>query len=156
VLHEGRLLQSGPTLDVFRHPATLEVARAFSDPPLNVIPARLDSEGANLQLADGPLLPLPSWLLSRPSAGTTFALRPHQLTLTSRGDPRFCLTGVVQLAEISGSETYVHVSAGGASLVAQLPGVHQFELGQTCTLYFAPEDLLCFAADGALLRAADG
>jgi glycerol transport system ATP-binding protein len=135
VFHEGRLLQSGPTLDVFRRPATLEVARAFSDPPLNLIPSGLDGGG------------LP--------AGTTFALRPHQLTLTSRGDPRYCLTGIVQLAEISGSETYVHVSAGGASLVAQLPGVHQFELGQTCTLYFAPEDLLCFAADGALLRAAE-
>jgi glycerol transport system ATP-binding protein len=135
VFHEGRLLQSGRTLNVFRRPATLEVARAFSDPPLNVIPSGLYGGG------------LPT--------GTTFALRPHQFTLTSKGNPRNCLAGVVQLAEISGSETYVHVSAGGASLVAQLPGVHQFELGQTCTLYFAPEDLLCFAADGALLRAAE-
>jgi hypothetical protein len=39
--------------------------------------------------------------------------------------------------------------------VAQLPGVHQFELGQTCTLYFTPEDILCFEANGALLRAAE-
>jgi glycerol transport system ATP-binding protein len=135
VFHEGRLLQSGPTLDVFRRPATLEVARAFSDPPLNLLPAGLD----------GGSLP----------AGATLALRPHQLTLTPHDDARYRLTGVVQLAEISGSETYVHVSSGDTSLVAQLPGIHQFELGQACTLYFAPEDLLCFAADGALLRTAE-
>ena len=39
LLAEGRVLQSGPTLEVFRRPATLAAARAFSDPPLNVIPA---------------------------------------------------------------------------------------------------------------------
>ena len=155
VLHEGRLLQSGPTLEVFRRPATLEVARAFSDPPLNLIPGRLDPERASLQLTDGSVLPLPPRLFPHLSVATTFALRPHQLALTPRDDARYCLTGAVQLAEISGSETYVHVSAGGASLVAQLAGVHRFELGQTCALYFAPEDLLCFAADGALLRAAE-
>jgi glycerol transport system ATP-binding protein len=155
VLHEGRLLQSGPTLDVFRRPATLEVARAFSDPPLNVLPGRLDPVGGHLQLADGSVLSLPSGLLSRVSPGTLFALRPHQLSLTPRNDPRSCINGVVQLSEISGSETYLHLSTGATSLVAQLPGVHPFELGQTCTLYFALEDLLCFEPDGALLRAAE-
>jgi glycerol transport system ATP-binding protein len=155
VLHEGRLLQSGPTLQVFRRPATLEVARAFSDPPLNVLPGRLDPEGRQLQLADGSVVPLPSGLLSPVPPGTLFALRPHQLSLTPRNDARSCITGVVQLSEISGSETYMHMSAGAASLVAQLPGVHQFELGQTCTLYFTPEDMLCFDPDGALLRAVE-
>jgi len=152
VLHEGRLLQSGRALEVFRRPATLEVARAFSDPPLNQIPGRFDPDGGYLRLADGAVLPLPSWLLSRVSTDTLFALRPHQLTLTPRNDACCCINGVVQLAEISGSETYVHLSAAHASLIAQLPGVHQFELDQTCTLYFAPEDLLCFEADGVLLR----
>jgi len=52
VLHEGRLLQSGRALDVFRHPATIEVARAFSDPPLNVIPGHFDPADGELRLAD--------------------------------------------------------------------------------------------------------
>jgi len=98
---------------------------------------------------------LPSWLARRLSTDTVFALRPHQLTLTPRNDGRCSIAGVVQLAEISGSETYVHLSAASVSLIAQLPGVHQFELGQACTLYFAPEDLLCFAADGTLLQAGE-
>jgi glycerol transport system ATP-binding protein len=155
VLHEGRLLQSGPTLEVYRRPATLDVARAFGDPPLNLLPGKLDPAAGNLQFPDGSILPLPARLFSRLSPATTFALRPHQLTLTRRDDAQCCLNGVVQLAEISGSETYVHVSAGGASLIAQLTGVHRFELGQACTLCFAPEDLLCFEADGGSIRAAE-
>jgi glycerol transport system ATP-binding protein len=151
LLSEGRLLQSGPTLDVFRRPATLQAARAFSDPPLNLIQGRTDSTHGNMQLADGSVLQLPSRLLAQLPAATNFGLRPHHLTLAPRDASQCCLKGTVQLAEISGSETYVHVSAGGESLIAQLPGVHRFVLGEDCTLYFEPADLLCFDAEGRLL-----
>jgi len=43
VLSAGRLVQQGPTLEIFRRPATFEAARAFSDPPLNEIAARVDA-----------------------------------------------------------------------------------------------------------------
>ena len=33
VLDEGRLLQYGPTAEVFHRPSSIRVARAFSDPP---------------------------------------------------------------------------------------------------------------------------
>jgi glycerol transport system ATP-binding protein len=155
LLSEGRLLQSGPTLDVFRRPATLEAARAFSDPPLNLIPGRIDSPRGDLQLTDGSRLHLPSTLLARLPAAVTLGLRAHHLTLTPREGTQCSLNGVVQLAEISGSETYVHVSAGGNSLIAQLPGVHQFVLGEPCTLYFSSRDLYCFDENGDVLVAAE-
>jgi glycerol transport system ATP-binding protein len=155
LLGEGRLLQAGPTLDVFRRPATLEAARAFSDPPINLIPGRIDSLSGEMQLTDGSRLHLPSTLLTRLPAAVTLGLRAHHLALTPREATQCSFNGVVQLAEISGSETYVHVSAGGTSLIAQMPGVHQFVLGQPCTLYFSPKDLHCFDVDGNLLFAAE-
>jgi glycerol transport system ATP-binding protein len=82
-------------------------------------------------------------------------LRAHHLALAPREGTQCSFNGVVQLAEISGSETYVHVSAGGTSLIAQMPGVHQFVLGQPCTLCFSPKDLYCFDMDGHLLFAAE-
>lgn len=39
VLDEGQLLQYGPTAEVFHAPNSLRVARAFSDPPMNLIAA---------------------------------------------------------------------------------------------------------------------
>ena len=37
--------------------------------------------------------------------------------------------------------------------MAQLTGVHDFALGSTLSLHYAPEDVYVFAADGALRRA---
>ena len=38
VLDGGELLQYGPTAEVFHRPASLRVARAFSDPPIDTVP----------------------------------------------------------------------------------------------------------------------
>ena len=49
VLDAGELLQYGPTVDVFHRPNSLRVARAFSDPPMNLFPARRTASGFTLQ-----------------------------------------------------------------------------------------------------------
>ncbi|MEP7314849.1 MAG: ABC transporter ATP-binding protein [Pseudomonadota bacterium] len=152
LLVAGRLIQSGPTLDLFRRPATLLAAQAFSDPPLNVFPGHLDAANGRVVLGDGSDWKLPqSMLASLPAstAAVTLGLRPHQLSL-ERGATAACsLDGRVELAEISGSETYVHMSRGNLSVVAQVPGVHRLGLGASCTLYFDPENLYAFDPSGA-------
>ena len=37
VMDAGELLQYGPTVDVFHRPDRVRVARAFSDPPMNLV-----------------------------------------------------------------------------------------------------------------------
>ena len=54
VMHEGRLLQYGPTAEVFHAPNSLSVARAFSDPPMNLMTATRQDGGA--RLSDGTVL----------------------------------------------------------------------------------------------------
>jgi glycerol transport system ATP-binding protein len=79
-------------------------------------------------------------------------LRPHQLALAPHETAAACrLEGQVDLAEISGSETFVHVSRTSGALVAQVPGVHRFPIGAPCVLYFDTADLYCFDERGALL-----
>ena len=154
LLVAGRLVQSGPTLEVFRRPTTLAAAQAFSDPPLNIIPANLDFASASAVLADQTVLPLPSSLLAalpRSVGSVVLGLRAHQLAL-SPDDTDVChLDGRVDLAEISGSDTFVHVSRAGGSLVAQVPGVHRLPLGEPRRLYFKAADLYCFDERGALI-----
>ncbi|MET0963419.1 MAG: ABC transporter ATP-binding protein [Noviherbaspirillum sp.] len=156
VLHEGRLLQHGATLEVFNAPASIQVARTFSDPPLNLMPAVLE-EGAQARLADGLALPLnPAQAhATQGQRALLLGLRAHSLRLAPReGD--VAIDAMVDLAEISGSETYVHVHRGALSIVAQLPGVHPQKLGAACVLYCRPGDLLLFASDGGLLHAPAG
>jgi len=63
------------------------------------------------------------------------------------------LPGSVELAEISGSDSFVHVQTPIGELVSQLPGVHVFTLGSQVTLHLSPEQVYVFDTQGELLRA---
>jgi glycerol transport system ATP-binding protein len=149
VMDAGELLQYGPTAEVFHAPQSIRVARAFSDPPMNLLPAEAVEGGARLQ--GGGLLPL----ALPPGAvhALTLGVRASALRVRERpGD--VSLPGTVELAEISGSDTFVHVATAVGEMVAQLTGVHDFALGSALTLYLHPAQLHVFNHDGALLRAA--
>ena len=60
------------------------------------------------------------------------------------------VSGTVDLAEISGSDTFVHAATPWGDLVAQLTGVHYFELGTPITLHLDPAQAYVFGADGRL------
>ena len=145
VMHEGRLLQYGPTAEVFHAPNSLSVARAFSDPPMNLMTATRQDGG--VRLSDGTVLPLP--LPPAASASLTVGVRASALRVQARpGDVE--VQGVVELAEISGSDTFVHAATPWGDLVAQLTGVHYFELGTPITLHLDPAQAYVFGADGRL------
>ena len=151
VLDRGELLQYGPTAEVFHSPCSLRVARAFSDPPMNLIAALPAAHG--VRLAGGPDLEMALPPASVQSlASLTVGIRGSSIRVDARagGVP---LPGTVELAEISGSDTYVHVATAVGELVAQLTGVHYFELGASLTLYLDPAHVYLFDAAGNLLVA---
>ncbi len=137
VMEAGEVLQYGPTTEVFHRPASIRVARAFSDPPMNL----LERGAPRLGLMPGAA-----------PADATIGVRASALRVQARpGD--LALPGTVELAEISGSDTFVHVTTTAGELVAQLPGVHFFGLGAAITLHLDPAQVHVFGADGALLQA---
>ena len=148
VMDAGELLQYGPTAEVFHRPASIRVARAFSDPPMNLLPAQAAEGGA--QLAGGPLVTV--GLPAQAGRELTVGVRASALRVFGRaGD--LVLAGSVDLAEISGSDTFVHVHTLVGDLVAQLTGVHNFELGAPIQLHVSPSQVYVFDAAGALLVA---
>ena len=158
VLDAGKVLQYGPTSEVFHRPRSIRVARAFSDPPMNLIAGDV----ADVRTTAPPEVPTGRAELVealRPSqgeridgAGLTLGIRAGALRVHARpGD--VALPGSVELAEISGSDTFVHVDTAVGELVAQLTGVHQFDLGARITLYLSPAQVYLFDAAGDLLLA---
>ena len=152
VLDGGELLQYGPTAEVFHRPLSLRVARAFSDPPMNLVPGDLSPQGVRLR--GGPDCPVPGWSgVAKPAGpGVTLGLRASALRVQAHpGD--VALSGTVELAEISGSDTFVHVHTPVGDMVAQLTGVHYFALGAPIALHFSPAHVYLFDASGDLLVA---
>ena len=130
------------------------MARAFSDPPINLLAGRILATGLQLAADTPPAVMLPVMVKSSADASerVTVGIRAGALRVQARsGD--VALTGQVELAEISGSDTFVHIAAAVGPLVAQLTGVHEFELGAAITLYVDPAQVYVFDARGTLLIA---
>ncbi|WP_140627103.1 ABC transporter ATP-binding protein [Methylibium rhizosphaerae] len=148
VMDAGELLQYGPTAEVFHAPKSLRVARAFSDPPMNLVAAEAATLGVVLNAGPALQIPLPA----AASKSLTIGVRAGALRVQRR-DGDVALPGKVELAEISGSDTFVHVHTAVGELVAQLTGVHYFDLGASITLYMNPAQVYVFDAAGNLLVA---
>ena len=152
VLDAGELLQYGPTAEVFRRPKSIRVARAFSDPPMNLVEGRSASLGVTLSSGLQLHVPLPEAGAQALTGQLTIGVRAGALRVRERPG-EVALPGTVELAEISGSDTYVHAATAVGELVAQLTGVHRFELGSPITLYLDPAQAYVFNPTGDLLVA---
>ena len=64
------------------------------------------------------------------------------------------IPAVVSVAEITGSESFIHLDAGEHRFVAQVPGVRRLEPGSAVTIYPDPKHLFVFDEAGRL-RAAE-
>jgi glycerol transport system ATP-binding protein len=148
VMDCGELLQYGPTAEVFHKPKSLRVARAFSDPPMNLVSASGVANG--IQLEGGVLIGINP--PANASRDFTVGVRANVLR-TQKLDGDVAIAGKVELAEISGSDTYLHVATLVGDLVAQLTGVHYFDLGREVTLYLQPSQVYLFDARGLLVQA---
>ncbi len=151
VMHEGRLVQHGPTADVYHQPASVEVSQVFSDPPMNLFAGELDN--GELSLGAEARFTSPPQLRDLPPGHYRFGVRPGQIHLEDPEQTRMALTGEVEVAEIAGSETYIHIRHGDASWVVQVEGVHAFGLGDPITVHIDPGRLFAFDSAGQLAAA---
>jgi hypothetical protein len=115
VLDAGELLQYGPTPEVFHYPASLRVARAFSDPPMNLLEGALAH--GRVVLAGNISIPLPD--VAHADGPVTVGVRAGALRLDAV--PGRGRAGQVALAELSGSDTFVHVDTPPAIWWPSLP-----------------------------------
>jgi glycerol transport system ATP-binding protein len=153
VMNEGGVLQHGPTIDVYHRPASAAVALNFSDPPMNMIHGRIE-DGTAL-LGAGVRLPLTHHLQGLPPGNYRFGVRANHLSVRRTDGHDVVIPGEVELAEISGSETFLHVHHNEVSWVVQQEGVHTHALGEPVRIYVSPGRLYAFGEDGRLRAAPD-
>lgn len=150
-LSEGRLVQFGPTTQVYRRPVDLRAAETFSDPPLNIM--AVTKQGDALRLPTGEPVPAAGLTADLADGPYTVGVRAHELSLSRTSGEAFAIHGTCDVTEITGSESFVHVHAGALRWVALAPGVHEIGPGAPVTLYVDPARVLVFSADGRLAAA---
>ena len=143
VMDEGRILQQDSAKEVFENPNSTKVSQITNDPAMNLF------EGT---VADGKIIlsseiqfDLPQHCQALPQGPYTFGLRAAAISLAEGGFPF-----TVELSEISGSETFLHLKHEHVQVVGLLDSVQNFNIGETVTAQFDTAHLYAFATDGRL------
>jgi glycerol transport system ATP-binding protein len=151
VIDRGRALQVGPTLAVFHHPAVTRVGELFSDPPMNLLDATIDHGHA--RLTPDLAFELPAHMRDLPPGRYRLGVRPNHVSLQRPGADAVPIDAAVDLAEISGSETYLHLRHQELAFVAQVKGVHMLELGTPAKVWLDRSRIFAFDASDRLVGA---
>ena len=148
-LHQGRVAQFGPTIEVFRRPENLIAAQTLSDPPLNLLPVtKLGNRILYKSHVEIPLLgPLPRL----PDDLYTIAFRPHHLYLRRPSERAIAVKAKVAVTEITGSESFVHVDVAGVRWVLLASGIHNIDVAETIEIYMDPGTFYVFDKNGQLV-----
>lgn len=149
VIDEGRVLQTGPTPEVYHHPATTKVAEVFSDPPINFLNGRV--HGGVARMGQHIEVPLENHMKSLTDGDYTFGVRSNHLFLSRRSKEDVEIPARVELAEINGSETFIHANHDEIQLVVQEKGVRSVRIGVEITIYVSPSCFFVYDEAGALV-----
>lgn len=150
VLHEGRLLQYGPTEDVYHRPKDILTAEMFSEPPINVVPAMVS--GSEVTFDRDVHFPLNDDLKALPPGQYQFGVRASHIGLRPQCNDDLEIEVQVDIAEISGSETFLHVRNDLFHLVLHLPGIHEFAVDETIKVYFPTHKIYAFDRGGSVVH----
>ena len=113
VFMDGRIVQVGTPEEVFSRPATVDVAGFLGNPPMNLLPARLEGGRAHLE---GGTVEAPA-LAGLGAREVTLGVRPSAVRLSASGLP-----ATVTMCEALGEDFYADLAVGERLVRVKLRG----------------------------------
>jgi len=147
VLNKGRITQVDDPYMLYSRPNDVFTAGFVGSPSMNLIRgvARKGGSGWEFHSEDLDVGLESPGLVSETEV--TLGVRPEELEVSKDGSG---LGGSVSNVELLGSISYVTVSVGKTSLIIQLPGKPDLEIGDHATVRFSPESVLLFDAKSGM------
>ena len=137
VMDEGRILQQGTSKEVYENPNCTKVAQITNDPAMNLFEGRV--EAGRIILSSEIELELPQHCKRLATGSYIFGMRAAGITLNQTGFPFS-----VELSEISGSETFLHIRHEMIGVVGLLDSVQNFNTGEVVRVQFDTMQLYVF------------
>ncbi len=148
VLDEGKVLQKGPAKEIFENPRTLKVAEISNDPPMNILKGTKNSEKLSFENI---LINSPSHFKNLSDQGYNFGIRASEIKLDDQGEEF-----EIELAEISGSETLLHLKKGESKVIALIEEVMNFKIHEKVKIKFNENKLYAFDQNEELVSSPYG
>jgi ABC-type sugar transport system ATPase subunit len=150
IMKDGRIVQVGEPLKVYRNPADTFVAGFLASPPMNLLPARLEADGGNGLIAvHGALrlqVPEPYRAAYAPyrEKSVILGIRPEDM-YASDAAGRVAVDLSIVAVEALGPETILVTGIpGGAEISSRLDRAFVGRPGSTQRLYVAPQQMQLF------------
>ena len=140
VLDHGEIQQVGTPDEIFRRPANRLVASFVGSPGMNVVPATITGQ----TIAAGPFRLRARGLAEVKAKDVQLGIRPGAIDVgaPSRGKP-----ADVELVEISGEDSYIHLRADDLQLVATVAAGSRPAVGQKVGVTISPGNVYVFDAE---------
>src|ERR1700709_1853745 len=148
---EGQILQTGNTSKVYRQPDTLRVAQVFSDPPLNIV--GIEKKDGQVAYAGGVQAPASGLYAGLGDGAYRVGFRARQLEVAIGIAGRHAFSATVTVTEITGSESFVHLTRDASNWVAGMQGVHEYPPGYVLDAVLDPNNVFVFDAADRLVAA---
>ena len=142
VLDEGKVLQVGSAKEIFENPKTLKVAEISNDPPMNILKANMESNKIKFE---GIEIDIPNHLNNVKDNNFNLGIRASNIELSDNG-----FEFEVELAEISGSETLLHLKRGNAKIITSIEEVMNFNIHDKLKINFNIDKVYAFNENGIL------
>lgn len=143
IMDQGAVIQQGEPLAVFNAPATIRCAEIINDPPMNILNGTI--ENGDIHLQGGIRLKVPAHMAHLPHGPYRFGLRAADLRLGRM------IGSKVELSEISGSQTILHLRGDIGAFILYEEGVYQHAIGDTVQVDLNSDRIYSFSVDGDLI-----
>jgi oligogalacturonide transport system ATP-binding protein len=124
VMKEGHIMQVADPVTLYQRPENAFVAGFIGSPEMNLVPARLEADGAPAITVGRQSVRFGDELARRLTAQpgpVTFGVRPQHLEIVP-GDAPGALRGTITAVEFMGHEVNLHVEIEGHAFVVVVPG----------------------------------
>jgi multiple sugar transport system ATP-binding protein len=152
VMREGRVVQYGSQLDIYRAPANTYVATFIGKPRMSLISGALERHGTGVEfVAPGMRLPLGAateiGLEDGEWTAVAAGLRAEHVSI-ARGAPESPITfpATVELVEPTGSDTFVELGCAGTTVTARVPPDLPVSIGDRVVAEVKPGSVHLFDA----------
>jgi ABC-type Fe3+/spermidine/putrescine transport system ATPase subunit len=150
VMKDGKIVQEGTPLDIYRQPATAFVADFIGKSNLVSATVAAPANGSAVLRVDSPLgsLACTAQVETDQGAAMIIAIRPEHIELVPSGTAEEnMLHGVLETASFIGNTLDCTVRIGDTSLKVQLHPDHAPGVGSTVALYVAARHCLAMRAN---------
>jgi len=151
-LWEGSITQTGETASVYHNPNSATTARVFSNPSMNFLNIR--KEGDFIHYGNGEKAKATDSLANLDDGEYLTGFRPNHLELKKHGENVIKFSAHLEVTEITGSETFLHMKHDDDNWIGLVHGVHNLEYDSHLCVYLNTNHIFVFATNGNLIKTA--